>query len=176
MTITREDSLAHRAISGVHVLEATPGDTTDGEAIAASIADPQRFGQVFDRHVDAIYGYLCRRVGRTNAEELTSETFARAFDGRERFSGEDALPWLYGIAAACFKVRVTNHGSTGDGTCTLLADFTTSNGDRSVEGPRLDVSGLASGARITKTLAWRTALPTGPDRSFRGLCSPGLSS
>jgi RNA polymerase sigma factor (sigma-70 family) len=83
----------------VHLLEASPGDATDGEAIAASIADPQRFGQVFDRHVDAIYGYVCRRVGRTSAEELTSETFARAFDGRERFSGEDALPWLYGIAS-----------------------------------------------------------------------------
>jgi RNA polymerase sigma-70 factor (ECF subfamily) len=83
----------------VHVLETTPEDTTDGEAIAASVADPPRFGQVFDRHVDAIYGYLCRRVGRASAEELTSETFARAFDGRERFSGEDALPWLFGIAS-----------------------------------------------------------------------------
>lgn len=81
------------------MLETTPEDTTDGEAIAASVADPPRFGQVFDRHVDAIYGYLCRRVGRASAEELTSETFARAFDGRERFSGEDALPWLFGIAS-----------------------------------------------------------------------------
>jgi RNA polymerase sigma factor (sigma-70 family) len=91
--------LALRAISGVHLLETTPGDTTDGEAITASVADPPRFGQVFDRHVDAIYGYLCRRVGHTSAEELTSETFTRAFDGRERFVGEDALPWLYGIAS-----------------------------------------------------------------------------
>lgn len=83
----------------MHALATTLGDATDGEAIAASVLDPPRFGQVFDRHVDAIYGYLCRRVGRTSAEELTSETFARAFDGRERFSGEEALPWLYGIAS-----------------------------------------------------------------------------
>lgn len=83
----------------MRALESISGDTTDAEAIAASVADPPRFGQVFDRHVDAIYGYLCRRVGRTSAEELTSETFARAFDSRERFSGEDALPWLYGIAS-----------------------------------------------------------------------------
>lgn len=82
----------------MHLLETTPGGTTDGEAIAASVADPPRFGEVFDRHVGMIYGYLCRRVGRMSAEELTSETFARAFDSRERFSGEDALPWLYGIA------------------------------------------------------------------------------
>jgi RNA polymerase sigma-70 factor (ECF subfamily) len=90
----------------VHVLETTPGDTTDGEAIVASVADPPRFGKVFDRHVDAIYGYLCRRVGRMSAEELTSETFARAFDGRERFSGEDALPWLYGIASNLIRHHV----------------------------------------------------------------------
>ena len=89
----------HRAISGVHALETVSGDATDGDAIAASVADPSRFGKVFDRHVDAIYDYLCRRVGRAVAEELTSETFARAFDGRERFTGDDALPWLYGIAS-----------------------------------------------------------------------------
>jgi RNA polymerase sigma-70 factor (ECF subfamily) len=83
----------------VHVLQTISGDATDGETIAASVGDPSRFGRVFDRHVDAIYGYLCRRVGRTAAEELTSETFVRAFDGRERFFGEDALPWLYGIAS-----------------------------------------------------------------------------
>jgi RNA polymerase sigma-70 factor (ECF subfamily) len=90
----------------VHVLEAISGDTTDGHAIAASVSDPPRFGQVFDRHVDAIYGYLHRRVGRSSAEELTSETFARAFDGRERFSGEDALPWLYGIASNLVRHHV----------------------------------------------------------------------
>ena len=82
----------------MHALEIDLGDATDGEAIASSIGDPTRFGQVFDRHVDVIYGYLCRRVGRTSAEELTSETFTRAFACRERFVGEDALPWLYGIA------------------------------------------------------------------------------
>lgn len=98
--------MAHRAISGVHVLEAISGDTTDGDAIVASIADPPRFGQVFDRHVETVYGYLCRRVGRMSAEELTSETFARAFDGRERFSGEDALPWLYGIASNLIRHHV----------------------------------------------------------------------
>lgn len=73
-------------------------DTTDAEVIHASVADPPLFGEVFERHVEAVFGYLCRRVGHTTAEELTSETFVRAFDGRERFSGEDALPWLYGIA------------------------------------------------------------------------------
>ncbi len=80
-------------------METTSGDTTDGQEIVASVSDPPRFGQVFDRHVDSIYGYLCRRVGHMCAEELTSETFARAFDGRDRFVGEDALPWLYGIAS-----------------------------------------------------------------------------
>lgn len=75
-----------------------PTNRSDAVAITASLEEPRRFGVVFDRHVDAIYGYLARRVGVQNAEELTAETFLCAFDARRRFSGGDALPWLYGIA------------------------------------------------------------------------------
>jgi RNA polymerase sigma-70 factor (ECF subfamily) len=82
----------------VNAIRATPAATPDGDAILASAVEPAAFGVIFDRHVDAIFGYLCRRVGRSDAEELASETFVRAFDLRERFSGEDARPWLYGIA------------------------------------------------------------------------------
>jgi RNA polymerase sigma-70 factor (ECF subfamily) len=40
-------------------------------------------------------------VGRDRAEDITSETFTRAFALRERFDLErsDARPWLFGIAA-----------------------------------------------------------------------------
>lgn len=73
--------------------------SSDGEAIAASLQDPARFRLVFDRHATAVYRYLYRRVGPDAVEELTSDTFTTAFDLRERFRSEDALPWLYGIAA-----------------------------------------------------------------------------
>jgi RNA polymerase sigma-70 factor (ECF subfamily) len=72
---------------------------TDGEAIRGSLEDPARFRPVFDRHATAIYRYLYRRVGPDAVDELSADTFVTAFDLRERFEGEDALPWLYGIAA-----------------------------------------------------------------------------
>jgi RNA polymerase sigma factor (sigma-70 family) len=76
------------------------GAQTDAEAIAASLSDPTAFVDVFDRHFDAIYGYLRRRVGKAIADELASETFAQAFEHRRRYDGRrpDARPWLFGIA------------------------------------------------------------------------------
>lgn len=48
-----------------------------------------------------IAAFLRRRVERALADELASETFLRAFDGRARYdrARPDARPWLYGIAA-----------------------------------------------------------------------------
>jgi RNA polymerase sigma-70 factor, ECF subfamily len=75
-------------------------ETTDAEIIAASAVDGTSFRLLFDRHVDRIYTYIVRRVGPSLAEELTAETFARAFADRTRFVPlhESAGPWLYGIA------------------------------------------------------------------------------
>ena len=72
----------------------------DGEAIAASLADPPAFGVIFERHFGAIHGYLRRRLDRQLADELASQTFLVAFDRRARFdSGRpDSRPWLFGIA------------------------------------------------------------------------------
>lgn len=74
---------------------------TDGEAIRASLARPEAFEPVFDRHYDSIFKYLARRVGPDVGAELTSEVFTIAFAQRSRFHDEadDARPWLYGIAA-----------------------------------------------------------------------------
>jgi RNA polymerase sigma-70 factor (ECF subfamily) len=65
------------------------------------VADPEQFGGIFDRHVDAIHGFFLRRMGAAVAEELTAETFARAFARRSSFEAlhDGAGPWLYGIAA-----------------------------------------------------------------------------
>ncbi|MBA3551385.1 MAG: RNA polymerase sigma factor [Actinobacteria bacterium] len=74
---------------------------SDGEAIAASRSDPQRFALVFDRHFATLHRFLHRRVGKDLADDLTAETFARAFGARDRYdlSHDDARPWLLGIAA-----------------------------------------------------------------------------
>lgn len=72
----------------------------DSHAIAASAVRPADFASIFDRHFDAIYAYLQRRLGRDLADELAAETFLVAFDGRARYdtSRPDARPWLFGIA------------------------------------------------------------------------------
>ena len=73
---------------------------TDAEALAAACHDPHAFAVVFERHFDAVFRYLRRRVGRELAEDLAAEVFAEAFRGRQRYdaSRADARPWLYGIA------------------------------------------------------------------------------
>lgn len=55
---------------------------------------------MFDRHYDALAGFLRRRVDPALADDLTSETFLQAFRTRERYdlARADARPWLYGIA------------------------------------------------------------------------------
>jgi RNA polymerase sigma factor (sigma-70 family) len=75
-------------------------DPSDASLIASSETDAALFGVVFDRHVDQIYAYVVRRAGPALAEELTAETFAKAFEHRARFEPihESAGPWLYGIA------------------------------------------------------------------------------
>jgi RNA polymerase sigma factor (sigma-70 family) len=72
----------------------------DGEAIATSLSDPRVFGVIFERHFGVIHGYLRRRLDRQLADELASQTFLVAFDGRARFDRRraDARPWLFGIA------------------------------------------------------------------------------
>jgi RNA polymerase sigma-70 factor (ECF subfamily) len=74
---------------------------SDADVIAGSLSDPQAFGEIFDRHHDAIHAWLRRRVGAALAEELAADTFVRAFDARARYAPlyADARPWLYGIAA-----------------------------------------------------------------------------
>jgi RNA polymerase sigma factor (sigma-70 family) len=76
------------------------GVPTDAELIRDSGADPRAFMPLVERHHRILYGYLARRVGPDVAEELVSETFARAFALRERFDTQrpDARPWLFGIA------------------------------------------------------------------------------
>lgn len=79
--------------------------TNDAASIAASMSQPAVFAVVFDRHYDAILGYLARRVDRALAEEIASETFVLAFAGRQAYDPAygNARPWLYGIATNCLR-------------------------------------------------------------------------
>jgi RNA polymerase sigma-70 factor (ECF subfamily) len=78
-------------------MEAQPDD---GAVFARSVAEPELFTVIFDRHYRSVYGYLSRRVGRVIADDLAAETFILAFERRSSYDPrtERALPWLLGIA------------------------------------------------------------------------------
>lgn len=73
---------------------------TDADLITRSLRDRQHFTGIFDRHFEAIYAYIARRLGQSLAEDLASEVFLRAFIARDAFrlDSASARPWLYGIA------------------------------------------------------------------------------
>ena len=63
--------------------------------------DRHAFGELYDTHVDAVYRYVLYRVREpSDAEDLTSEVFTRAFANihRYRWQGKSFLAWLYTIA------------------------------------------------------------------------------
>ncbi|WP_307845288.1 RNA polymerase sigma factor [Planomonospora sp. ID67723] len=90
-------SLPHRATA-----PAPPPPTDDAALIEESLADPDRFAGLFDRHADEIHRYAARRLDDvTTADDVTAETFLVAFRKRTRYdlARHDARPWLYGIAS-----------------------------------------------------------------------------
>jgi RNA polymerase sigma-70 factor (ECF subfamily) len=72
----------------------------DEEDLLASLSESSQFSAIFERHVSEIHRYLSYRVGADLADDLTAETFLRAFEGRRGFdSSKGTVPaWLFGIA------------------------------------------------------------------------------
>jgi RNA polymerase sigma factor (sigma-70 family) len=73
----------------------------DSEILASLPGQPEAMGVLYERHAPAVFRYLARRAGPSAAEDLLSEVFIAALDGRTRVAAHDsgsALPWLYGIA------------------------------------------------------------------------------
>lgn len=68
----------------------------------AADGEPEAFGELYDRHANAIYNYCYRRCGDwALAEDLTATVFLEAWRKRDRvvFDREHAvLPWLYAVA------------------------------------------------------------------------------
>jgi RNA polymerase sigma factor (sigma-70 family) len=72
----------------------------DAQVIEESWRVPDRFGEIFDRHVDEVFRFVARRVPRQDAADVTADVFVRAFRLRSRYdlARRSALPWLRGIA------------------------------------------------------------------------------
>jgi RNA polymerase sigma factor (sigma-70 family) len=109
LTDLAEEEPAHEnppAASQAHMTElwrtglAGPAALSDAAIIERSVAVPECFAEIFDRHAEGIYRYAARRLGQQAAADVMSEVFLAAFRNRQRYdtSREDARPWLYGIA------------------------------------------------------------------------------
>ena len=127
----------------------SPPSPTDAELIVASTRDPERFGELFERHFDAVLRYLRRRVDAGSAEEIAAEVFVEAFRVRVRYDASrvSARPWLFGIATNLLRTTLRSNARRDDAYVRLAH-----------EDPS-GVAGLASDRRRPDVVAAARALP-----------------
>lgn len=79
-----------------------PALTDAGLWRRAAAGQSEAFGELYERHADAIYNFCFRRTADwALAEDLTATVFLEAWRKRRRvvFDHDDSvLPWLYGVA------------------------------------------------------------------------------
>lgn len=82
-------------------------DSDDATAMRASLADPDRFSIVFERHHRVIWWYVARLAGREIADETVGDVFVTAFARRGSFDPAlgEVRSWLYGIATNRLHTR-----------------------------------------------------------------------
>lgn len=75
-------------------------ETDDVLVAQAQGGDTAAFGQLVERHQDALFSGISRLVSRReDAEDLTQEAFVKAYRGIGRFQGRAKFTtWLYSIA------------------------------------------------------------------------------
>jgi RNA polymerase sigma-70 factor, ECF subfamily len=80
----------------------TPTTEDDRVLVEAAQADPARFVEIYERHLDRVYTFVSRRTrNRAAAEDITSQVFERALAaiGRFEWRGMPVAAWLFRIAA-----------------------------------------------------------------------------
>ncbi|GAA2214808.1 RNA polymerase sigma factor [Nonomuraea monospora] len=72
----------------------------DVTVVEQSLDDPEVFALLYDRYFTEIYRYLAARLGSEHAEDLVSDAFLLAFNGRAGFDARRGTvrSWLFGIA------------------------------------------------------------------------------
>lgn len=83
----------------------------------ARAGDRGAFAELYDTYVDEVYRYVLYRVREpADAEDLTSDVFARAFAAihRYRWQGKSFLAWLYTIARNAITDRRRRERPTVD--------------------------------------------------------------
>ena len=119
---------------------------SDAAVITASLADPGRFGAIFDRHATIVFRYLVRRVGVDEADSLLGDVFRVAFEKRAAYDAErpNARPWLYGIATNLLAHHRRTEARRISATARLLARRPASDDTNDQVVERLDAEALWS--------------------------------
>jgi RNA polymerase sigma-70 factor (ECF subfamily) len=93
------------ATPGAHERDESDTGNQSGQAWelvrSAQNGDAAAFGQLYDRYVDVVFRYVLFRIGdRSLAEDVTSETFLRAFRriNSVSYQGRDVGAWFVTIA------------------------------------------------------------------------------
>lgn len=74
-------------------------ETIERLVAEAQNGNHQAFGQLYDVLVDRIYAYVLRKVGnKMDAQDLTAETFKRAWASLSRYRQNSFKAYLYAIA------------------------------------------------------------------------------
>jgi len=104
--------------------------------------DRHAFGELYDTHVESVYRYVLYRVREpSDAEDLTSEVFTRAFANihRYRWQGKSFLAWLYTIARNAVTDRSRRERPTVDLDDAFgVAEEGPTAHDRAVTGEQVD--------------------------------------
>jgi len=108
----------------------------------ARSGDRSAFGELYDTYIDAVYRYILYRVREpSDAEDLTSEVFTRAFANIHRYTwqGKSFLAWLYTIARNAVTDRRRRERPTVDldDAYGVAEDGPTAH-DRAVRGEQVD--------------------------------------
>ena len=89
-------------------MKAYPAEADERALIAEAQRDAARFGALYERYFDRVYGFIVSRVhDRDAAEDLTSQTFHSALENLPKFEwrGVPFSAWLLRIAANAMADR-----------------------------------------------------------------------
>jgi RNA polymerase sigma-70 factor (ECF subfamily) len=83
---------------GVLAGEPRPAEPPSDELLAAR-GDAAGFAELYERYAPAVYRYACARLSsRTEAEDVTSESFRQVWSSRHRYRGHGTFrAWLFSI-------------------------------------------------------------------------------
>lgn len=88
-------------------------DADERHEIEAAKQDPAKFGALYERHFERVYGFVVRRVrDRTVAEDVTADVFHKALAALPGFQvrGAPFAAWLLRIAGNAITDRRRREG------------------------------------------------------------------